>query len=70
MYNKNVLDTLSLVSFIIGMANYGENLTQSDKDDMMNRLDHQMKNILIEVQKSIEEQNAMLRKIMEKLGVD
>lgn len=70
MYNKNVLDTLSLVSFIIGMANYGENLTQSDKDDMMNRLDHQTKNILLEVQKSIEEQNVMLRKIMEKLGVD
>lgn len=70
MYNKNVLDTLSLVSFIIGMANYGENLTQSDKDDMMNRLDHQTKNILVEVQKSIEEQNVMLRKIMEKLGVD
>lgn len=70
MYNKDVLDTLSLVSFIIGMANYGENLTQSDKDDLMNRLDTQTRNILLEVQKSIEEQNAMLRKIMDKLGVD
>lgn len=67
MYNQNMLDTLTLVSFLIGMANYEENLTQSDKDDIMNRLDHQTKDILVELQKSIDEQNDMLREILSRL---
>lgn len=70
MYNQNMLDTLTLVSFLIGVANYEENLTQSDKDDIMNRLDHQTKNILIELQKSIDEQNGMLREILRRLEND
>lgn len=69
-YNQDMLDTITLVSFLIGMANYNENLTQNDKDDIMNHLDKQTKNILLEVQKSLEEQNKMLRSIMNRLGVE
>lgn len=33
------MDFLALMSFIIGIANYDENLSQSDKDDLMKSLD-------------------------------
>lgn len=68
MFNSDALDAIALVSFIIGMANYNENLTQNDKDDIMKRLDQQTKDILLQVQQSLNEQNAMLKRILEKLG--
>ena len=68
LYNQDMLDTLTLISFLIGLANYNENLTQSDKDDIMKRLDQQTQDILIKVQGSLEEQNKMLREILDRLG--
>ena len=32
-FNEDMLDALTLVSFMIGVANYNENLTQNDKSD-------------------------------------
>ena len=69
MYDENFLDAVALVSFIVGVMNYKENLTQSDKDDIMNHLDQQTKDILGEVQRALEEQNEMLRDILEWLDV-
>lgn len=46
MYNQDLLDAVSLLSFIVGVANYNENLTQNDKDDIMRRLDEQTADIL------------------------
>ena len=66
-YNQDILDTITLVSFLIGMANYNENLTQNDKDDIMNRLDQQTKDILLKVQESLEGQNTMLKEILSRL---
>lgn len=68
MFNSDALDALTLVAFLIGIANYNENLTQNDKDDIMNHLDQQTKDILLRVQQSLDEQNAMLKRILEKLG--
>jgi hypothetical protein len=65
--NQDTLDAIALVSFIVGIANYNENLTQNDKDDIMRHLDQQTRDILVELQKSIEEQNAMLREILSRL---
>ena len=67
LYNQNMLDSLTLVSFLVGLANYTENLTQSDKDDIMNRLDKQTHDILVQVQYSLEEQNEMLREVLYRL---
>lgn len=64
-YNQDFLDAIGLASFIIGIANYNENLTQSDKDDIMHSLDKQTNDILTKVSESLEEQNAMLRQILE-----
>ena len=64
-YDENFLNAVQLVSFIVGIANYQENLTQSDKDDIMKGLDQQTKDILEKVQEALEEQNKMLKKIIE-----
>lgn len=63
-YNQDMLDTLTLVSFLVGVANYNENLTQSDKDDIMRHLDQQTRDILARVETSLEKQNDMLREIL------
>lgn len=67
MYNQNFLDALAMTSFLVGIANYNENLTQNDKDDIMKRLDQQTKDILVKLQESIDEQNEMLREILRRL---
>lgn len=66
-YNQDMLDTLTLVSFLVGVANYNENLTQSDKDDIMRHLDQQTRDILTRVETALEDQNKMLREILERL---
>lgn len=68
MNNQDFLDALAMVSFLVGIANYNENLTQSDKDDIMRRLDSQTNDILMKVQKELEAQNEMLREILKKIG--
>ena len=62
--NNDFIDT---VSFIIGLANYRENLTQNDKAEIMDKLDKQTNDILIELKAEITEQNKLLNRIMEKL---
>ena len=64
MMNQDFLDALAFVSFVVGVANYNENLTQNDKDDLMRSLDEQTRQILTRVEAVIEEQNEMLRKIL------
>ena len=66
-YNQDMLDAIAIVSFLVGVANYNENLTQSDKDDIMNYLDRQTVEILKKLQDSIDEQNAMLKQILSKV---
>lgn len=67
MNNQDLLDALTIASFLIGVANYNENLTQSDKDDIMKSLDQHTNDMLQKVHESLEEQNAMLREILSRL---
>ena len=68
MYDKDFMDAMAITSFIVGIANYKENLTQSDKDEIMDRLDRQTKDILERIENDLDEQNAMLREILKKIG--
>ena len=63
-YNEDMLDAITLLSFIIGIANYGENLSQNDKDDMMQALDRKTKAMIERLEYDLEEQNAMLKEIL------
>lgn len=65
--NQDMLDALAVVSFLVGVANYNENLTQSDKDDIMRGLDQKTNEMLAAINSSLEEQNKMLREILNRL---
>lgn len=67
-YNSDMLDTLTFISFLIAMANYSENLTQSDKDDLMAGLDKQTAHILGHIQEELEKQNRVLNEILDILS--
>lgn len=67
MYDQETLNIIAILSFLVGIANYNENLTQSDKDDIMHGLDKQTTDILNKVQESLNEQNKMLKEILNKL---
>lgn len=67
MMNQDALDAMAVVSFIIGMANLNENLTQSDKDYIMQGLDQKTNSMLKRIEKDLEEQNAMLKEILRRL---
>lgn len=68
MMNQDFLDALTFVSFVVGMANYNENLTQSDKDDLMKGLDQKTNEMLARIEQDLEEQNIMLREILKRMG--
>ena len=74
MWNPNLMDNLNVASFYIGLKNLQENLSQSDKDDLIRSMSKTNKELLEELEKDIEElekdieeQNAMLRDIITRL---
>ncbi len=69
-YNEDMLDAITLLSFVIGIANYGENLSQSDKDDMMQALDRKTNAMIERLENDLEEQNKLLNEILNILKGD
>ena len=61
MNNEDFLDALTAASFILGLANYNENLTQNDKAEMMQGLDKQTAILLERLEEDLEKQNEMLK---------
>ena len=66
-FNQDFMDLLALLSFVIGIFNYEENLSQSDKDDLMRELDEKTNDMLTKIEDDLEEQNEMLREILKRL---
>ena len=67
MRNQELMDAINIASYLIGVANYNENLTQNDKAEIMNKLDEQTKEILKQIEDAIIKQNAMLEEILKRL---
>lgn len=67
LFNDDFLDTLTVVGFIIGLMNYNENLSQSDKDDMLQQISNEMQDLLEKLESDIDEQNEILREILDRL---
>lgn len=64
------LDLLAVMSFAIGLANYGENLTQSDKQELMEEVNQGVKTALHDIHEHLSVQdtkiNLLLRLVEEK----
>lgn len=67
LFNQDMLDFLSVMSFFLGIANYQENLSQSDKDDMMHQLDEKTNAMLTQIEADLDEQNKLLYEILNRL---
>lgn len=66
-FNKDFIDAISFISFMVGIANYDENLSQSDKDDLMKSLDGKTNEMLTRLEKDIDNQNEMIKDITNRL---
>ena len=64
------LDTLSLISFFVGMSNLGENLRQSDKQDLQKDLTDKMNIILNEIHSHLQQQDDKIDLILKELNND
>lgn len=67
MKNNDFLDVLTCLQFAITLANYQQNLQQSDNDDIMYALDQKTNDLIKRLQQDLDEQNKMLKQILDKL---
>ena len=51
------LDTISLISFMIGLMNFNENLTQGDKQDLLETFSQKADDLLNEIHSHLQEQD-------------
>jgi hypothetical protein len=65
-----VMDLVSLMSLVLGYQNLIENREQSDHNDVSSANDKQARYMLKELTSKFDEQNKMLRAIMDKLEVE
>ena len=60
MYNQNLLDSIALVSFVLGLANYDENVSQSLVQELIDKA-------LGDIHNHLEQQDIKMKAIEEKL---
>lgn len=65
--NDRFLDLMNVISLIIGIQNLQENREQSAHNNIQAENDKQAKYLLAELTKQFEEQNILLKQILERL---
>lgn len=55
LFNQNVLDAIAAISFVLGVANYQENISQSDVQDLVQNALRDLHNHLEQQDKKIDE---------------
>ncbi|MBR5272384.1 MAG: hypothetical protein IKU25_03195 [Clostridia bacterium] len=68
--NNNLFDALNLASLLIGIQNLQENREQTAQNDVQQANNRQARFLLQELGKKFDEQNAMLKRILELLERD
>ena len=61
------IDLLSIASFVIGLQNLEENLTQGDKQDLQEELSNKADLLLKEIHSHLQEQDDKMDEILERL---
>ena len=64
------LDTINLISFMIGVMNLNENLTQGDKQDLLKIFSQEAERLLNEIHHHLQEQDEKIDIILEELKHD
>ena len=65
--NNELINLINILSFMVGIENLSENRIQSAHNDVQTANDKQAKYLLNEISRQFEEQNKMLKKILELL---
>lgn len=65
--NNTFMDLMNYLSLAISIANYEQNLQQSTTDDIIQTLNHHTNAIVARLQNDLQEQNKMLKQILERL---
>ena len=68
MNDIEFLDILNILSFVIGVMNYNENLTQGDKQELMSALDRQTENMLKDIHTHLQEQDIKIDMLIERMN--
>ncbi len=61
------LDTMNIMSFVIGLMNYNENLTQNDKQELLSEFNNKAEILLNEIHSHLEQQDKKLDTILARL---
>ena len=64
------LDTINLISFMIGIMNLNENLTQGDKQDLLKTFSQKADDLLNEIHSHLQSQDEKIDKILEEISHD
>ena len=67
--NLDFLDIINIVSFAIAIANYNENLNQTDKQELIHKLDKQTSELLSQLNAHLERQDKNIDKLLTMLEV-
>ena len=71
MQNLDMLDLITIMSFVIGLMNYDENLTQNDKQELQEDFSRKVNRVLKEIHEHLEKQDAKIEEILRLLkGVE
>ena len=65
MMDDRTLDALTLLSFVISILNYEENLTQSDKQDLLDGINNVTSDAIVRIREHLNYQDKKLNEIME-----
>ena len=65
--NNTFMDLMNYLSLAISIANYEQNLQQSTTDDVIQTLNHHTNAIVARLQNDLQEQNKILKQILERL---
>lgn len=63
----DLLDILNILSFVIGILNYNENLTQGDKQELMQEFDNKAQILLKEIHEHLDAQDQKINDILKQL---
>ena len=64
------LDTLGIISFLVGIMNLNENLTQGDKQDLLETFSEKADALLQEIHGHLQEQDEKIDIILKELSND
>ena len=67
--NLDFLDIINIVSFAIAIANYNENLNQTDKQELIHKLEKQTSELLSQLNAHLERQDENIDKLLTMLEV-